>query len=50
MSGHSQASVEVVKEHGKPNLLKGVMFPEGGTDLGDAGLQATNSTTFRFLS
>src|SRR4029079_4250219 len=55
VSGHSQASVEVLhmvrilKEHGKLNLLKGVMFPEGGTDLGAAGLQASDFDHVPFL-
>jgi hypothetical protein len=44
VSGHSQASSEVLhmmrilKEHGKLSLLKGIMFPEGATDLAGAGL------------
>ena len=41
--------VRILKEHGKLNLLKGVMFPEGGTDLGAAGLQASDFDHVPFL-
>jgi hypothetical protein len=48
VSGHSQASSEVLhmmrilKEHGKLGLLKGIIFPEGATDLAAAGLVPTD--------
>jgi hypothetical protein len=44
VSPHSQASVEalhmmrILKEHGKLDLLKGLLIPEGGTAIGAAGL------------
>ena len=44
LAGHSQASSEVLhamrilKEHGKLDLLKGIIFPEGFTQLAAAGL------------
>jgi hypothetical protein len=44
VSPHSQASaqglhlVRVLKERGKLHLLKGLLIPEGGTDLAGAGL------------
>jgi hypothetical protein len=55
VAGHSQASVEVLhmvrilKEHGKLNLLKGVFFPEGGTDLASVGLKGADFDHVPFL-
>jgi hypothetical protein len=53
--GHSQGATEVLymvrilKEHGKPNLLKGVFFPEGPTVLGSAGLTGADFDHVPFL-
>src|ERR1700681_5070137 len=52
---HSQSSpsalhlVRVLKERGKLNLLKGIITPEGGTDLAAAGLVGSDFDTIPFL-
>jgi hypothetical protein len=52
---HSQSSpsslhlVRVLKERGKLDLLKGIITPEGGTDLAAAGLVGSDFDTIPFL-
>src|SRR4029077_14064082 len=41
--------VRILKEHGKLNLLKGVFFPEGPTDLARAGLTGADFDHVPFL-
>ena len=41
--------VRILKEHGKLNLLKGVFFPEGGTDLASVGLTGADFDHVPFL-
>jgi hypothetical protein len=52
---HSQSApsslhlVRVLKERGKLHLLKGIITPEGGTDLAAAGLVGSDFDTIPFL-
>jgi hypothetical protein len=52
---HSQSApsslhlVRVLKERGKLDLLKGIITPEGGTDLAAAGLVGSDFDTIPFL-
>jgi hypothetical protein len=41
--------VRVLKERGKLHLLKGIITPEGGTDLAAAGLVGSDFDTIPFL-
>ena len=41
--------MRVLKERGKLNLLKGIITPEGGTDLAAAGLVGSDFDTVPFL-
>jgi hypothetical protein len=42
-------TVHVLKERGKLDLLKGIITPEGGTDLAAAGLVGSDFDTIPFL-
>ena len=46
---HTLEMVRKLKEHGKLNLLKGVFFPEGPTDLARAGLTGADFDHVSFL-